>query len=199
MIDNFDLIRPHLVFGPQTYYIVQILQRKKDLGNEGLRLGTNRKWIKYIAKPETFDLIKPEVEDLCRLYNARAYIDLNPRNLERWTITLIRKLVDRMYSEDMNNIWSVPNQVALSEETIKTRGVTDVRKWVVDVDRKEDYQVVLDWLEPEPILTVPTPNGYHIIIPSFGFKDTEKDIKISGTDVTTCIKPQGLTVLWADI
>jgi hypothetical protein len=201
MINNFDKIKNLLVFGKDTYYFAQILRRRKDPGNEGMKSNTERKWFKFITKPETFDNIQQEIQELCRIYNARAYIEINPRSLEKFSVVLAKKLLDRIYVSDYRNIFSVQNQVALLEDTIKTKGVLPGRRWLVDVDVKTDIPIVEKWLEENNIKiveTIPTFAGAHIIVESFNYKalgiDFEKDIKLENAVFN--LKPQCNTLLF---
>ena len=76
-IDNFDLIRPHLIFeSGLDRYIVIILKRAKD--ENGRKYGvneTNRRIKTYfISSVDYFDKKIPVIKDLCESNNARAYI-----------------------------------------------------------------------------------------------------------------------------
>ena len=82
MIDNFKLIRSHLVFNNKDeFYFVQIIQRKKD-GNEGLHVRNGYRLIRsyYIYSVEEFNNLESRIKELCESNNARAYINLNVRN-----------------------------------------------------------------------------------------------------------------------
>ena len=72
IVDNFDLIREHLVFNsPDEFYFVQIIQRKKD-GNEGLHVRNGYRLIRsyYIYSLEDFDNLKGRIKELCESNNA---------------------------------------------------------------------------------------------------------------------------------
>ena len=147
-IDNFDRIQPLLEFGKDTYYFVQIIKRRKDEGNEGMGVSEICVWQRFIDKPKTLELLRQEIQELCTIYNARAYIELNPRSLENWSIELARKLLDRISLHDFQSVQRLPNKVALSEDTIKTRGLLiDRRRWLLDVDEKTSIPIVTRWVE----------------------------------------------------
>ena len=173
-IDNFAKIQPLLEFGKDTYYFVQIIKRRKDLGNEGLEVTERKIWQKFIDKPDLLENLKQEIQELCTIYNARAYIELNPRSLERWSIELTRKLLDRISLHDFTSVQRLPNKVALSEETIKTRGLLiDRRRWMLDVDEPTTIPIADRWITGNgvrKIATIPTLSGAHIIIESFNYK-----------------------------
>jgi hypothetical protein len=174
-IDNFSVVQPLLEFGKDTYYFVQIIKRRKDEGNEGMGVSELCLWQRFIDRPETLDRMKQQIQELCTIYNARAYIELNPRSLERWSIELTRKLLDRISLHDFTSVQRLPNKVALSEETIKTRGLKEIdrRRWMLDIDEKTTIPIADRWITEQGIrkvATIPTLSGAHIIIESFNYK-----------------------------
>ena len=181
-IDNFAKIQPLLEFGKDTYYFVQIIKRRKDEGNEGLEVTERKIWQKFIDKPDLLENLKQEIQELCTIYNARAYIELNPRSLERWSIELTRKLLDRISLHDFTSVQRLPNKVALSEETIKTRGLLiDRRRWMLDVDEKTTIPVAEKWADNlgiRRVANIPTLSGAHLIIESFNYK--QAGLKLGG-------------------
>ena len=199
-IDNFDKIIPLLEFGQDTYYFVQIIKRRKDEGNQTLEIPERKLWQKFIDRPEVLEDLKQEIQELCHIYNARAYIELNPRSLERWSIELARRLLDRISLHDFQSVQRLPNKVALSEETIKTRGLTiSRRRLMLDVDEKVNIPIIEKWVEDngiKKIANIPTLNGAHLIIESFNYKtlDLRLGEKIPGT--TTIISPTCNTLLY---
>ena len=202
-IDNFNVVQPLLEFGKDTYYFVQIIKRRKDIGNEGMGVSELCLWQRFIDRPETLDRMKQEIQELCTIYNARAYIELNPRSLERWSIELTRKLLDRISMQDFTSVQRLPNKVALLEETIKTRGlkVVDRRRWMLDVDEKTTIPIADRWIteqEIRKVATIPTLSGAHIIIESFNYK--RAGLKLGGKVETegTCfiLSPTSNTLLY---
>ena len=182
-IDNFAKIQPLLEFGKDTYYFVQIIRRRKDEGNESLRVSEICMWQRFIDKPDTLERLKLEIQELCTIYNARAYIELNPRSLERWSIELTRRLLDRISLHDFTSVQRLPNKVALSEETIKTRGLLiDRRRWMLDVDEPTSIPIAIKWTTEmgiKVVETIPTLSGAHIIVESFNYK--RAGLKLGGT------------------
>jgi hypothetical protein len=202
-IDNFSIVQPLLEFGKDTYYFVQIIKRRKDEGNEGIGVPELCLWQRFIDRPETLDRMKQEIQELCTIYNARAYIELNPRSLEKWSIELTRKLLDRISLHDFTSVQRLPNKVALSEETIKTRGlkVVDRRRWLLDIDEKTTIPIADRWITEQGIrkvATIPTLSGAHIIIESFNYKHA--GLKLGGKVETegTCfiLSPTANTLLY---
>jgi hypothetical protein len=83
-VDNFDLLAKALFpNGPcpeGEFYFVQILVRGKD-GNHVNGNNKNRLVRFYCVKSaEKLQELKPEIESLCQLHNARAYIHPTPRS-----------------------------------------------------------------------------------------------------------------------
>lgn len=202
-IDNFSVVQPLLEFGKDTYYFVQIIKRRKDEGNEGMGVNELCLWQRFIDRSETLDRMKQEIQELCTIYNARAYIELNPRSLERWSIELTRKLLDRISLHDFTSVQRLPNKVALSEETIKTRGLKEIdrRRWMLDIDEKITIPIADRWItkqEIRKVATIPTLSGAHIIIESFNYKHA--GLKLGGKVETegTCfiLSPTANTLLY---
>jgi len=206
MIDNFDLIQELLEFGKDTYYYLQVIQRKKDPGNSDMTEPERCIWRKFVCREESLGKRKKEITELCKCFNARAYIELNPRSLEKFTILCARKYLDRIYYNDYNNIFSVQNSVALSEDTVSTKGILMKRRWMLDVDDPEDLEEIKDWARQNEIVlrkTIPTPNGYHQIIDAFNYKNLGikmgTDFKIiskCGKEIVTSVKPNCNTILY---
>ena len=107
MIDNFGKIRDMLEFrNKDDFYFLQILQRKKDHVVDKVNgSNNNSRLIKayYIKNLEHFDFIKPEIIKLCKLFNARAGINLNRRSFYRIVLQQLRKFTDQLYVEVHKN------------------------------------------------------------------------------------------------
>lgn len=182
-IDNFDKISPLLEFGEDTYYFVQIIKRRKDPGNEELKTPEVCLWQRFIDKPETLEHLKQEVCRICDLFNARAYIELNPRSLEKWSMELAKRLLERISVHGFQSIHRLPFKVALSEEIVKTRGLPTIkqRRWLLDVDDISNISTVESWIKEtgiKEVATIPTLNGVHKIIESFNYK--KHSLKLGG-------------------
>lgn len=79
MVDNFDLIKPLLDFSNEdTFYFVQILQRKKDNPNGKYSSNNSSRLIKayYIKSIEQLDKQKDEMIKLAQVFNARVGIKI---------------------------------------------------------------------------------------------------------------------------
>ena len=166
IVDNFDLIREHLVFNsPDEFYFVQIIQRKKD-GNEGLHVRNGYRLIRsyYIYSLEDFDNLKGRIKELCESNNARAYINLNVRNAKEAALECIKRYTDLVLNNNAfqgNNIWdSVCGGV-------RARGYKAL--WIIDVDEPDKVDLITDIIkscrhsQDFSLYRVPTVHGFHLI------------------------------------
>lgn len=186
MIDNFELIEPLLEFpNDDIYYHLQIIRRGKD--NPEMT-GANRVIKPYfICSLESLDKIKQEIKDLCKFFNARAYINLTPKSIERTTLLQMKYLAERTYMGDFKKIWKSWNTCAGEIKGEKPR-------WVVDIDSKDKFEILgikrfinslsakilpmLDTIPPtnkELVLAeIPTKNGIHLITKPFNLYQFEQ-------------------------
>lgn len=187
MIDNFKLIEPLLEFpNEDIYYHLQIIQRKKDCPE----IGSNNRVIKsyFICKKESLEKIKQEIIDLCKLFNARAYINLTPKSLKKTTLLQIKYLSERLYMNDLKKIWKSWNSCAGELKGEESR-------WVVDVDDNSNSYPIKDKVynietfidkmcEPKDvypyrgskvIINIPTKNGVHLITTPFNLQQFKKE------------------------
>jgi hypothetical protein len=198
MTDNFDIIRNLLEFKSEDdFYFLQILQRKKD-HKKGKVNGTNNnsRLIKpyYIGSLEYFDFIKPEVIELCKVFNARAGFNLNKRSYKKSSLQLLKKLVDQQLNEDYNKA-----NKAYSSVVGNHNHETD-KKWILDVDEvgRQSNDIILfaeRYCFPEGnkfITTIPSKNGYHIIMKPFDlsvFKKKFPDVEVHKNNPTNLYIP----------
>lgn len=182
MIDNFELIEPLLTFlNDDIYYHLQIIQRKKDCPE----IGSNNRVIKsyFICKLESLEKIKQEIINLCKLFNARAYINLTPKSLKKTTLLQIKYLSERLYMNDLKKIWKSWNSCAGEIKGEESR-------WVVDIDNNSSIYPIenkvnnvchlIDNLMPKTldsriIAKIPTKNGYHLITTPFNLQQFSKE------------------------
>lgn len=189
IIDNFELIREHLVFNnPDEFYFVQIIQRKKD-GNEGLHVRNGYRLIRsyYIYSLKDFDNLKGRIKELCESNNARAYINPNVRNAKEAALECIKRYTDLVLNNNAfqgNNIWdSVCGGV-------RARGYKAL--WVIDVDDPDNIELITNLIEScrhtqgFTLYRVPTVHGYHLICNGFDtmqFNSLLKDNNLGTIDI----------------
>jgi|AntRauTorckE5430_2_1112549.scaffolds.fasta_scaffold05060_8 hypothetical protein len=176
MTDNFNLIEPLLDFSDaDSYYFVQVLQRKKD-AKEGDKVnGTNNnsRLIKayYVKSKEYLDFVKPEIIALCKLFNARAGINLNRRSWEKTALQHLKLVADNIINKNYDKVYKTYSSAAgkFSHDNNK--------KWIVDVDKEElpflgTIKLALTSCEPnigvsKVIVEIPSKTGMHLITTPF--------------------------------
>lgn len=193
MINNFEQIKTLLEFpNDDIYYHLQIIRRGKD--NPEMT-GANRVIKPYfICSLESLDKIEQEIKDLCKFFNARAYINLTPKSIEKTTLLQMKYLAERTYMGDFKKIWKSWNICAGEIKGEKPR-------WVIDIDGPTDGEIS-EFIEYqcEPITKnfnghiiskiieyIPTKNGYHIITTPFNlqqFKEKYPDIDVHKNNPT---------------
>ena len=203
VIDNFDKIRKHLDFIDTKLdrYIVHILRRTKDI-SQGFKnaLGANeaQRLIKtyYIDSLEYFDRKREAIKELCRANNARAYINVQPKD----NFECLLNLGEKIFETIRNKNYSVKPEHLVRQafcEWHKTRK----KQWIIDLDNDEMTEYFSDkngcpngykvWTKKEvmalvqkeleacgkdPTLaySIPTKNGVHIITPPFNLLSAAK-------------------------
>ena len=128
MVNNFQRIKQLLEFKEGEFYFLQILKRKKENPEQT----GNSKVIKtyYINSMDYLDSIEEEVIDLCKFFNARAYIGLNRRSHHRVALYTLKEITDLILEEQYEAVKNAYNtccgQYTVGDKT-----------WIVDVDFKD--------------------------------------------------------------
>jgi hypothetical protein len=188
MIDNFELIKPLLKFpNDDIYYHLQVIRRGKDHPE----LPAANRVIKsyFIIDINDLDFYEQEIKNLCKLFGARAYINLAPKSIKKTTMLQLKYLAQRAYEGDFKKIWRSWNTCAGEIKGEEPR-------WVVDIDKQlseEEYNrflKYLTYLEPlgnKVIVKIPTKNGIHLITKPFNiqqFKEQCPDIDVHKNNPT---------------
>jgi hypothetical protein len=188
MVDNFELIKSLLKFpNDDIYYHLQILRRGKDHPE----LPAANRMIKayFIIDINDLDFYEQEIKNLCKLFGARAYINLAPKSIKKTTMLQLKYLAQRAYEGDFKKIWRSWNTCAGEIKGEEPR-------WVVDIDKQlseEEYNrflKYLTYLEPlgnKVIVKIPTKNGIHLITKPFNiqqFKEQCPDIDVHKNNPT---------------
>jgi len=200
MTDNFDKIIPLLSFKEGYFYFVQILQRKKDHKGDGKVNGTNNnsRLIKayYIDSQDKLEFVKPEIIELCKLFNARAGINLNRRSYEKMAFQQLKKITDQILNKEFAKAHRAYNAVcgSYSHDTDKS--------WIIDIDGSDEHQQSNDMIAfinkscfPEGakyLATIPSRSGYHIITRPFDmhkFKTVYPSIDVHKNNPTNLYIP----------
>ena len=197
MIDNFELIKSLLKFpNDDIYYHLQIIRRGKDHPDLAAANKTFKSY--FICSLESLDYVEQEIKDLCKLFGARAYINLAPKSIKKTTMLQIKYIAQRAYEGDFKKIWKSWNTCAGEIKGEEPR-------WVVDIDAKTYDEIfyisktskeISDFIEKcEPnikplfkvIAEIPTKSGIHLITTPFNlqqFKEKYPDIDIHRNNPT---------------
>jgi len=189
MVNNFKILNDILSFNDNdTFYFLQILKRRKDNPD----LNKDVKLIKNIFLYKKEDLFDKEdyIIDICNINNARAYLRLNSRSLEKIALQTIRKVSELLVNGDHRAVRDAYNSCCGSYSSDKNK------KWIVDVDDVSMKQEVIDYINIlhskidngyRIIADVPTKNGCHIISNPFNLKDFSnkfKDVEVKKDNPT---------------
>lgn len=180
MIDNFDIVEPLLKWrSDDDFYFIQVIQRKKD-HKDGTRVnGTNNnsRLIKayYVRSLESLQFYKPEIIELCKVFNARAGINLNRRSFKKTQLKFLKKIVDQL-----ENGMECKGYKAYSSVVGASHNDNE-KKWIVDVDEEElsfipEIRQALTGCQPnlgedKVIAKIPSKTGVHLITSPFNRKD----------------------------
>lgn len=168
MVDNFDLIKRKIYFNDLSglFFHLQVIRRGKDHPD----LPSANRVIKtyYVESQEYLEKIKDEVIQLCKLFKARAYINIAEKSFEDLSKLVNFKLSERIYTGDFKKIYKLFNSCA---GELKSKSV----RWIIDIDNLDDEIPVLQWLDQYfekyydiyriyLYAQIPTKSGKHLII-----------------------------------
>lgn len=180
IIDNTEQIKK-LIAGcqPGEFYMLQILHRSKDgktpYEPEGKNISQQTVKTYYISSPEYLDYKMNEIRDLCKLFNARAYINLNKKSWKQISLKSLEILASAIAKGD-NDPNTYRDVKTIVDSACGQTGACDKNKtWVVDVDCKdlsilEEIKGIIGQCEPlgdKIVATIPTLHGYHLITKPF--------------------------------
>ena len=175
MVNNFDKIKSLLVFKKDvTYYFIQVIQRRKD--NPDLPKPEMQRGFWFITGLNDLEIHWPRIKKICNDYNARAYISLIPRSLEKLGKKCLLEYSKRVANNEYSKIFAIPQKNALSKETIHCSDLLKKPWWCVDIDVDSSMPFISEtFLKFTNIRSIlKTPNGYHLIIDCFNPKLIEQ-------------------------
>jgi hypothetical protein len=218
MIDNLDIIKPLLNFEHEgDFYMLYVFKRKKDQTTDKANHQSVRTIKTYcIESIEGLEKRYEEVQQLCEMFKARAYIHIQKQNHKDVSLNMMVALAEKIRNGQHNqkNLFdSVVGQLKTLE-----------KRWIVDVDTKDENYlievmnqinehcrpfvnrseihthtsagVVISYERvPKCITTIPTKNGYHIITERFDvleFKKRYPEIDIQKKNPTLLYLPNSL-------
>ena len=198
MINNIELIKPLLNFTDEgDFYMLYIFKRKKDQP-EGER--DNHQSVRTIKtycidNLEYLDKRYDEIQQLCEIFKARAYIHIQKQNHKDVSLEMMMALAQKIKHGQhiQKNLFdSVVGQLKTNE-----------KRWIVDIDTKDTNELVrlIDTLtitRPEGDKLeklIPTKNGYHLITKRFDvemFRNVFPHIDIQKKNPTLLYYPDSL-------
>lgn len=178
MVNNFKNIEPYIKEVEGGFYFVQIIKRKKDNPDSGLR--SDKVIGEYlISNIEYFRKKEKEIIDVCDKNNARASIRINRRSYEKVAYKMSRELPVLIEEKRFREVKSLFASMAgkYMDDPIK--------KWMLDIDDSDadDLNLGLELLDfvtnaapvgSKLIGFIPSKTGKHMITKPFdprGFKD----------------------------
>lgn len=184
-VDNFELISKNFLFkedlrpeyAEDWFYMVQIMTRTKDTGEKPKHIRTM-----FVESREYLMSHKDMIAKLCEMFNARAYISVNPSSYKKCAIKMFKELADIVENGSYKSILSLP-------ETLAGKYSADGgdKKWIVDLDGvrdEDDILTYIDFIRSEyrngkgkkgwEIITVPTVNGSHLLVSPFDVREFKK-------------------------
>jgi hypothetical protein len=199
MIDNLDRIKDLLNFENEgDFYMLYIFKRKKDQTTDKSNHQSVRTIKTYtVGSIEYLEKRYDEIKQLCEMFKARAYIHIQKQNHKDVAMNMIKALVDRVESGQINQ-QHVFNSVVGQLKTYEKR-------WIVDVDTKDMVELgrigyainnLCTPLGPNKIImTIPTKSGYHLITKRFNTQEFAKhypDIDVQKKNPTLLYLPESL-------
>lgn len=199
MINNLDIIKPLLNFTEEgDFYMLYIFKRKKDQP-EGER--DNHQSVRTIKtycidNLDYLDKMYDEIQQLCEIFKARAYIHIQKQNHKDVSLEMMMSLAQKIKNGQhyQKNLFdSVVGQLKTNE-----------KRWIVDIDSKlwitahAIHQFIDNECRPEGNKVdaiIPTKNGFHFITKRFDviqFKKHYPDIDIQKKNPTLLYYPNSL-------
>ena len=212
MINNLELIKPLLNFENEgDFYMLYIFKRKKDQTTDKANHQSVRTIKTYcIESIEQLENRYEEIQQLCEMFKARAYIHVQKQNHKDVSLNMMVALAEKIRNGQHNQknlFYSVVGQLKTYE-----------KRWIVDCD---------DALEPSPMMMahieyqckpitevefdaagvpigipnrkieaiIPTKNGHHLITKRFDvmeFKKKYPDVDIQKKNPTLLYLPNSL-------
>lgn len=152
------------------FYWIQVLKRSKD----GNSTSSSKQVIKdyTIFNKTIFNECEKEIKDLCKLYNARAYIWVNPRNYKKFQLNLLKTTIDAIDSNS-HSVYKLVNKAIAN-----SRSSNYEKLFILDIDTKDrdivdEYEEIImesDCIGNPEWDLIETVNGYHIISHPFNLQ-----------------------------
>lgn len=162
IVDNFEELASMIHFTKEDnmFVLLQIVVRKKD--NPAAK-NESAKATYYIRSKEHLWKLRDEIITLCRLYGARAYLNVSPKSIIQLQANVTMELTRKTIAHEYDNPAHVTK--SLAGKLISKNPV-----WMVDIDDPNDLAPVTGWLldmDAAIYKTIPSFTGYHILTGKF--------------------------------
>jgi len=180
LINNIEKIKNLLEFDKtdvkDTFYYVQVMQRKKDNIEVKKERNNDARTIKqyYIDNLEYFEFKIPEIILLCETFNARAYISLSKKSYKQIAFELLKEISENIFHGNYKQISRFYSSCCGRHSKEKT--------WLIDYDLKDlillasikaQINSCKSGFEENIIEVLETIDGFHIITRPFDTRGIE--------------------------
>jgi hypothetical protein len=173
-VDNLELVLPLLSWPDEdTFYYVQILQRKKEneMAGSSARAVNNY----YVKNEEHLVWLYPEIKAIAEVTGARVTIRLTPRSFRQTAFTALKNMAEVMSNQEYPHIKRCYSRAAGQGQKKGAK-----KLWVLDVDHPLDkmsgfidfIREEINALQPQDgedkmKAIIPSRSGFHIITSPF--------------------------------
>jgi hypothetical protein len=177
MKNNLNLILHLLRFDLGSYH-VQVLQRSKDGHDKATRLVAE--W--FVTSEDKLRFLMDGIIVLCNTYNARCYINVNPKSEKEVLWNIAESALERLKTNAGNAV----SILSHSHDSVQGNGV---KYWVIDID---DLSMDLEGLrarinsaksgfETNIVAELPSKTGLHLITNPFDLRTLSVPYDFSGS------------------
>ena len=167
MVNNIEIIRNNLKFDKfGEFYYISIIQRNKDgILIRGAHDNARRIRTFYVFSLEEFDKIIPFITEICDKLGARAYIEMNRKNIFKCQLECIKRLLEVIEHQTLKSRTIMDSVVAAAPSRDKL--------WLIDVDAPEALEEVVNYIKKKnaTYYIIPSVNGKHIITSRFDSRE----------------------------
>ena len=163
MVNNIEIIRNNLKFDKfGEFYYISIIQRSKDgILVRGAHDNARRIRTFYVFSLDEFDRVIPFITEICDKLGARAYIEMNRKNIFKCQLECIKRLLEGIEHQTLKSRTLMDSVVASASSRDKL--------WLIDVDAPEALEEAVNYIEKKKATyyIIPSVNGKHIITSRF--------------------------------
>ena len=163
MVNNIEIIRNNLKFDKfGEFYYISIIQRSKDgILVKGSHDNSRRIRTFYVFSLEEFDRAIPFITEICDKLGARAYIEMNRKNIFKCQLECIKRLLEEIEHQTLKSRTLMDSVVAAAPSRDKL--------WLIDIDAPEVLEEAVNYIEKKnaTYYIIPSVNGKHIITSRF--------------------------------